>query len=398
MRTSRRSIVVVPEEPGADPDAEDWAPVAAMLDELRREPSMQLSFLQLSDALTGTSYESITVEEFLARFRMNTAVMYGGVRQRRAPGASDDPTELENTGRSRARGGVELEDMVRITLVAQNNLVGELSTQARRRGVSDALIIELLQYTDAWHAWTMKALIWGFQEAALERITRDMRRQDRALRQLLGGGLTPVETSRAAQECGLDPHGAYVVLRVVTGDRPAGDVRRALISAGLAASEHAPITTMYGDVCLIASEAPTGAVPFVVGVSPVVHVGDLAEGFRLATRSAESARQTGRTGLVSLRDLSVTASVAADHEVVHVLRERYIEPFLEMGPAGEVILETVVEFLRRRRSVAETSQALFVHVNTVRYRLEKFESTTGRSLKDIRAMTEAWWVLHTLGR
>jgi len=391
MSSSGRAVQ---EPPPASPIAGDWAAVLELLDEITGEESMQISFHQFSDALQGTSYESITIDQFLERFRLNILAMIGGVRQRRVPGMQDDPVELQNTGRSRAIGGVELSDMVRITLLAQSTFVSQLTALARRHGITDTLIIELLQYLDAWHAWTMKELLWGFQEYALAMITRDLRRQDRALRQLLGGGLTPVEVGRAAAECGLDPHGSYLVLRVVSGDRSAGDVRRALVNAGLPASEQLPMTTMYGDVCLIASGAPSGDVPFVVGVSPSMPVSALSEGFRLATRSAEAARRTGRTGFVTMRDLSIVASVAVDHEVVHVLRRRYLEPLLELGAAGQVILDTVAEYLRRRRSVAETGHALFVHVNTVRYRLERFESMTGCSLKDIRTMAEVWWILH----
>lgn len=378
----------------ADPNADDWMPVLALLDALTDEDSMQISFHQFADALRGTSYEAITIDEFLERYRINNYAMMGGVRQRRVPGATDNPVELQNTGRSRATGGVQLSDMVRITLVAQSSFIARLTGLARSQDIPDSLIIELLQYLDAWNAWTMKELIWGFQEAALAQITRDLRRQDRALRQLLGGGLTPAEISRAAAECGLDPLGSYVVLRVVTGDRAAGDVRRALLNAGLFTSEQSPLTTMYGDVCVISSEMPTGTVPFVAGVSPFVAIDELTEGFRLATRAAEASRRIGRTGFVTMRDLSIAASVAADSEVVQVLRQRYLDPLTELGAAGEVILDTVAEYLGRRRSVAETGHAMYVHVNTVRYRLERFETMTGCSLKDIRTMTEVWWVLN----
>jgi len=83
---------------------------------------------------------------------------------------------------------------------------------------------------------------------------------------------------------------------------------------------------------------------------------------------------------------------------VHVLHQRYIEPLLELGAAGQVILGTVAEFLRRRRNVAGTGRALFVHDNTVRYRLERFENVTGCSLKDVRTMTEVWWIGAELNR
>ena len=398
MRTPRRGAPRKPVAPPADPDAEDWAVVHALLVEMTDEDAVQTSFRQFKSELKGTSYDSITVEEFLDRFRMNRNVLVRGLRQRRAPDVRDDPTDLEVSGQSRAIGGVELSDLVRITLVAQNAFIARLGALADDRGIADELIIELLDYLDAWHSWTITGVISGYQEYALASIDSHLRRQDRALRQLLTGGLTAVEISRSASECGLDTQGAYAVLRVVTEGWAIGEMRRALVGAGVVSSEQAPLAMMYGDVCLIASELPSGTVPFIVGVSPFVRVDALTEGFLLATRATDAAKQTGRTGFVKMRDLSITASVATEREEVNVLHQRYIEPLLELGAAGQVILGTVAEFLRRRRNVAGTGRALFVHDNTVRYRLERFENVTGCSLKDVRTMTEVWWIGAELNR
>jgi DNA-binding PucR family transcriptional regulator len=167
-----------------------------------------------------------------------------------------------------------------------------------------------------------------------------------------------------------------------------------LIGDAHSTNEEPVFTTLYGDFVGVSSSIPTGPVPFLVGVSAPVGVSQLAEGFRLATRSADAARLIGRTGLVSMCDLSVAASVSTDQDTVEILTARYIEPLKAAGLAGEPILDTVAEYLRHNRSVVETSTAMFVHANTVRYRVERFESMTESSLKDLQTLAEVWWILH----
>ena len=75
MRTPRRGAPRKPVAPPADPDAEDWAVVHALLVEMTDEDAVQTSFRQFKSELKGTSYDSITVEEFLDRFRDRKSVV-----------------------------------------------------------------------------------------------------------------------------------------------------------------------------------------------------------------------------------------------------------------------------------------------------------------------------------
>ena len=43
--------------------------------------------------------------------------------------------------------------------------------------------------------------------------------------------------------------------------------------------------------------------------------------------------------------------------------------------------------------VERTAERLFVHQNTVRYRLARFEELTGASLRDPKVAFEVWWAL-----
>ncbi|WP_198528225.1 helix-turn-helix domain-containing protein, partial [Mycobacteroides abscessus] len=43
--------------------------------------------------------------------------------------------------------------------------------------------------------------------------------------------------------------------------------------------------------------------------------------------------------------------------------------------------------------VERTATKLFVHQNTVRYRIARFEELTGTSLGDTEVLLEVWWAL-----
>ena len=58
--------------------------------------------------------------------------------------------------------------------------------------------------------------------------------------------------------------------------------------------------------------------------------------------------------------------------------------YLPLQAAGGDLLETVVAFLDHSGSVEATGRALYVHANTVRYRLKRIQDVTGYSPTDAR--------------
>jgi DNA-binding PucR family transcriptional regulator len=47
-------------------------------------------------------------------------------------------------------------------------------------------------------------------------------------------------------------------------------------------------------------------------------------------------------------------------------------------------------------NVDRTAEHIYVHPNTVRYRINRFEEITGAHLRDARTAFEVWWALeHT---
>ncbi|TDE44130.1 PucR family transcriptional regulator [Nonomuraea mesophila] len=60
------------------------------------------------------------------------------------------------------------------------------------------------------------------------------------------------------------------------------------------------------------------------------------------------------------------------------------------------LLTTLREYLRHGMSARATARALYVHPNTVPYRLRTIEQLLGRSLSDVTGLTDVLIALHHL--
>ncbi|MGQ0845993.1 MAG: PucR family transcriptional regulator [Sporichthyaceae bacterium] len=119
------------------------------------------------------------------------------------------------------------------------------------------------------------------------------------------------------------------------------------------------------------------------GVGPVV-VGPAVPDLASATRSAAAALGGLRAAAawpdaprpVAADDLLPERAIAGDSGAKRQLIEDVYRPLRDAGPA---VLETVEVFLEQTASLEATARLLFVHPNTVRYRLRRVTEVTGHS-------------------
>ena len=86
-------------------------------------------------------------------------------------------------------------------------------------------------------------------------------------------------------------------------------------------------------------------------------------------------------------------AVVAEPELAELLLERYLRPLEADGEFGALVEESVRAYLERGRRVREVARNAHVHVNTVRYRLRRFEELTGTSLHAPDTAVELSWAL-----
>jgi DNA-binding PucR family transcriptional regulator len=149
-----------------------------------------------------------------------------------------------------------------------------------------------------------------------------------------------------------------------------------------------------GDLVGLLRDGCRAEVAYAVGVGPARPLERLAESFALATRALDTARAFGLTGLQDLDALGLLPAVLADEAVGESLRRRYLEPLA--GARGE-IAASLLTLLECDMHVERAAERLFVHPNTVRYRIGRFEELTGATLRDPRTAFEVWWALRWSG-
>ena len=98
-------------------------------------------------------------------------------------------------------------------------------------------------------------------------------------------------------------------------------------------------------------------------------------GYRAAAGWPEAPRP------VAANDLLPERALSGDGHARRMLARELYEPLLN---AGGGLLETLVTFLDHGLSVEAASRALFVHANTVRYRLRRIHEVSGYSPTDPR--------------
>jgi sugar diacid utilization regulator len=119
----------------------------------------------------------------------------------------------------------------------------------------------------------------------------------------------------------------------------------------------------------------------------------LGQAFAECTRLLNVAVRYGKRGVVDRESLSVRIAVIEESEIGAALFHRYVATVLEESPIADLVLESVQMYLAKHRRIRAAADALLIHSNTLRYRLEKYTSITGADLTDTEAVIEVWWAL-----
>jgi DNA-binding PucR family transcriptional regulator len=95
-------------------------------------------------------------------------------------------------------------------------------------------------------------------------------------------------------------------------------------------------------------------------------------------------------------ELGLLPSVVDDADVAAGLKRRYLAPLDAVGGIRAELLHTVRVYLASGRRREATADALFIHPNTVGYRIGRFVAVTGADLDDTTVVAELWWLFHWL--
>lgn len=303
----------------------------------------------------------------------------------------DDFTELSTIGEARALQGIPVDAMLQAWHIGIEMVVAHCRALSARLGISDATVLEFVQSTLAWSDIAIAAGVRAHRRAERAFGAADGEQRARFVRAVLAGSVPAGELAIQAQAYGLDPAGEFVAVRAMLNEAEPPD--KLEWTLGFHGGTGQALSTV-ADGCLVGfvSAAPPRDVAAVAGVGPPAPLERLAESYRLATRALTTVQACGLHGAYDIDAFGLQAAVTADTDVGDVLRRRYLDPLCEGGSARELIA-TLRAFLASGMHVERTATRLFVHQNTVRYRLARFEELTGASLRDAEVLFGIWWAL-----
>ncbi|MFF9090576.1 PucR family transcriptional regulator [Streptomyces sp. NPDC014991] len=297
--------------------------------------------------------------------------------------------------RDRAARGVPLGDGLRAYRRASSAIRDLFITEATERRLDPGLVVDRTKCL--WELADVASLQFAavHRQAEVDSALFDARRRADFLRGLLHGTLSTVEIHSGAAIYGLDPSRPYRAIRAVAdGDVGPDALERRLGSRGRS-NGRGPLLTVLDEAVagVVEAKPETGGLEVTAGLGPPTDLAAAHRSFRAAGRLLEAARAYGLRGVYDLSDLSWRVAVVTEPELAELLLDRYLRPLEAEGEFGALIEQSVREYLAGGRHVREVARSAHVHVNTVRYRLRRFEELTGTSLDAPDTAVELSWAL-----
>ncbi|MCQ4082083.1 helix-turn-helix domain-containing protein [Streptomyces sp. RB6PN25] len=279
-------------------------------------------------------------------------------------------------------------EMVRTTIEVVESAIDEVAAPGDEAILREALLVYAREIAFA------TAQVYA--QAAEARGAWDARLESLVVNAVLSGEADEGVLSRAAALGWNSPDRVVVVL----GTAPDGD-SELTVEAIRRAARHAKLqvlTGVFGDRLVVVAGSHREALdpirtakdligPFAPG--PVVAgpvVGDLLAASRSAQAAAAGLKACAAwpdaPRPVLADDLLPERAMAGDPAAREQLVEEIYRPLEE---AGSALLETLSVYLEQASSLEGAARMLFVHPNTVRYRLRRVTDVTGWSPSDVRS-------------
>jgi hypothetical protein len=223
----------------------------------------------------------------------------------------------------------------------------------------------------------------------IERAKEEQQRRDAFVLAVLTGSIDATELRRDSAAHGLDPEREYLPFRA----RSNGDAELSHRASLKLAGDAGLFTVLDGDVIGLAARRPMPVAGATVGVGAPAGLDALPAAFAHAGRALQTALAFRLEGVFSLSDLSIRPAVLVDQALGDAFVERYLEPLESLGRHGPEVETTLRAWFENGMRIDDTARALYVHPNTLRHRLRRFEEATAADLRRASDVIELWWAL-----
>lgn len=338
------------------------------------------------------SYQPVEEADLLDSVQLNLERSVSTLVSGTVPATED--AENRATTRQRMDVGVPIGDIIRGYRISLTVIYEDFLSLAASAGMTAAQLLEgshLLWRLGDW--FTAGAAAEYRYNAAQSEVRRALERAD-VVRHLTSGEQWPASLEDRLLDLGLELDHPYRVLLRTHGDpTPSKPSHQTVMShPGIVLSAEVDGRTIMVWPARLAVEKNSVPEGQCWAAGPPRELRRLHESASVAERILSALPDTA-SGPYSAADLGWRLTLPLDPLVHGVLSETYLGPLQPDTPGGAEITQTLVQYLNQGRSVRRTAEAMTVHQNTVRYRLDRFERLTGTSLDDTNVLVDLAMVL-----
>lgn len=214
---------------------------------------------------------------------------------------------------------------------------------------------------------------------------------------LLSGRLSGAEFEKTILHFELSEDLIYVPLRIRgASDSKTKELQQQIEFQHQGLAQRPVFSMVDGDLACLLRNIPDDSVSFddlVAGLGEGATLENIAVQWKNASVALDTALAFGLSGCHSSISLGLRPLVVSENQVGSSLVKKYCGPFLEQGEFGAQILESVFSWLNNSRNFARAAEELFIHPNTLRYRLRKFAEVTSSDFDNLTTLVEIWWSL-----
>jgi PucR C-terminal helix-turn-helix domain len=299
--------------------------------------------------------------------------------------------EVAELGRKRAHQGVPIDEMFLAWRIGLQVVLSHSRDIAPRVGIDPSEMLELVQALLASSDRAMAIAANAHRGEELELARQDQETRTQLVKGILAGTMTPIDARAQAQARGLDANAEYRAVRARLGPSAVRiELERALGFQETVRPRRGLCAVIGGDLAGFLRSPVRHHVPFAVGIGPPKSLESVSESFQGATRALATARAFGLAGVRSVESLGLLPAVVSDAEVGDALCQRYLDPLASSKTEIAISLRVLFEC---NMQIDRAAERLFVHPNTLRYRVTRFEELTGGNLRDSTSAFEVWWAL-----
>ncbi|MHB8340495.1 MAG: PucR family transcriptional regulator [Mycobacteriales bacterium] len=303
--------------------------------------------------------------------------------------------EVRWVAESRARQGMPLAALLEAYHIGARTIWEVVRADVTRGRVRPGVILEATQLLWQWADTVTVHAASAHQHASMDIVRHDQQRRTEFLRALLFGSAGPGELLARAAVYRLAPDRPYLPFQAELGPgTQLQEFERLIGVAGSTADQPAMVGLIEGCLAGVVSKVPDlRGYPVTLVAGPATDLTGVPASFQLACRGLHAAVGFDLPGVHRVEDLALLVAVASEDFLGSCLVRRYLEPLRSLRGSAVEVEQTLGDFFRAGMRVDEAARAGFVHPNTVRHRLHRFEEVTGADLRRTEDLVGAWWAL-----